>query len=393
MSPRSSMRSNNSIRLLFWLSFAAVVHLSLYPWVFRGWPSLDFPHVLAPIHPGDYMDCIANVFFYLPLGLFFFARPVPWWKRLAAAPLGFLLSYTLEILQRESVGRVSSGTDIYTNTLGMALGLLLAPVIGKILPRFRLGTLVSGSTLFLTTTFFLWQSYPFVAYLRFSKFRHILESAQRLFPSFNEAGDCLLAGAVLTMLWLSERGANLRNLFLVFGALLLSQIWRGSLGDQSFSTPATAALLLGFLWGLTLLRWGTFFPWAILLVAALAWICLRGIWPLEWRDTVSAFQWSPLSGVLDLPRNSYIRLLSGKLFLYGSAILIAIRSGIPAIIAGGAIVTLLFAIELTQRHIAGRTAETTDPVLALIAALILYSFEAKGAKPTARAPNSAARAR
>jgi glycopeptide antibiotics resistance protein len=380
------MRFDNPIRLLFWLALAAVIHLSLYPWSFRGWPRFDFPTIFWPTTAGDFVDCVANVFFYLPLGLFAFPGRAPWWRRLLLVPFGFLLSYFLEILQRESFGRVSSGTDILTNTLGTAVGAALSPLMARVLPYLRAGATVSGATIFLTVCFALGQAYPFISFLRLSKLRHLVNSARNPTLNFNEIGDGLWVALVLTMLWLSERGASLRNSFYVFLGLMGIMVWRGTISDLAFSTPMTLAVLIGFVVGLALI--GTRFPlaWTIPLLLGFVWLALRGVWPLEWRDTPIAFQWSPLSGVLDLPRNGYIRVISWKLLLYGAWILAAIRAGIPAYASGAAAVALLFAIELMQRSIAGRTAETTDPFLAFIAALVLSSLERQWAKDRATAP-------
>jgi VanZ family protein len=54
-----------------------------------------------------------------------------------------------------------------------------------------------------------------------------------------------------------------------------------------------------------------------------------------------------------------------KMFVYGSAIWLLRTSGVALTIAAVGVATALGAIEIVQRYLPGRTAEITDPLLAL----------------------------
>ena len=103
-----------------------ILYGSLYPWRFVGWPQhafLGWPHRL------DGGDALVNILLYLPLGAcayWAFAglrRPLQF-----AAPvlLAALLSTSVEVLQAFEPLRDSSAYDISTNTIGGALGMLIA---------------------------------------------------------------------------------------------------------------------------------------------------------------------------------------------------------------------------------------------------------------------------
>jgi hypothetical protein len=65
-----------------------------------------------------------------------------------------------------------------------------------------------------------------------------------------------------------------------------------------------------------------------------------------------------------------------KAFLYGSAVSLLRRSGFGYLAAGILVAALLAAIEAAQTQIAGRTADITDPILAVLMAGALYCLEA-----------------
>jgi VanZ like family/Concanavalin A-like lectin/glucanases superfamily len=80
-------------------------------------------------HWGFWQDLAVNVFGFVPVGFVFFAyfssvKPIKQ-AALAVILLGFSMSFAVEALQRLLPNRDSGMTDLFTNTAGTALGVLL----------------------------------------------------------------------------------------------------------------------------------------------------------------------------------------------------------------------------------------------------------------------------
>jgi len=116
---------------LVWL--AVIVYGSLWPW--QAWRD----HGLAPwaflVDPWPrywtWFDVFSNVFLYLPFGLLLAGnlRGAVWLVVLASTLMGASLSGLVEAAQSYLPQRIPSLLDCATNTLGSALGALLAIVV------------------------------------------------------------------------------------------------------------------------------------------------------------------------------------------------------------------------------------------------------------------------
>jgi hypothetical protein len=105
-----------------------------------------------------------------------------------------------------------------------------------------------------------------------------------------------------------------------------------------------------------------------LLLAAIA---LQGIAPFEWLPQPQPFSWIPfrssLRGSIEL---NYSALLE-KCFWYFALIWLLVRSGFGRAAATLATAGLVAVIEVLQMWLPGRSADITDPLLALGAGLLL----------------------
>jgi VanZ family protein len=135
-----------------------VLYASLTP--FSGWrdPGVD-PLAFVSAPWPRYLtafDLAINVLAYVPLG--FLAALVavrsvrPWLAAVAGIAVGFGLSLTLEVAQSYLPGRVSNNLDLMTNTLGAAVGAVLAaragssPFITRRLGHWRARLFLPGGT-------------------------------------------------------------------------------------------------------------------------------------------------------------------------------------------------------------------------------------------------------
>jgi hypothetical protein len=72
-------------------------------------------------------------------------------------------------------------------------------------------------------------------------------------------------------------------------------------------------------------------------------------------------------------------VVAGKFFLYGSSVWMLREAGVPLWGSAGMVALLLSAGEATQRYLPGRVAESTDPLLALLAGWLVAGTERAGA--------------
>src|SRR6185436_11310914 len=107
---------------------AVIIYGSLYPFHFREISGLgDACRALwktwrGPFGRGDF---VANVLLYMPYGCFWFQalQRVPVTARAGLVVLsGLALSLGMELLQFYEPGRISALSDVYSNTIGVALG-------------------------------------------------------------------------------------------------------------------------------------------------------------------------------------------------------------------------------------------------------------------------------
>ncbi|MGD0577808.1 MAG: VanZ family protein, partial [Bryobacteraceae bacterium] len=123
---------------------------------------------------------------------------------------------------------------------------------------------------------------------------------------------------------------------------------------------------------------------ALLLASGLV---VDGLRPWHFVNRTSGFEWVPFAALLDIQWTSALLILFRKAAVYGTAVWAIARAGIG--IPGSAVLVsvLLGSLEAAQMFLPGRTAETTDPALALILGLILLRLDHKyGADPGAGTP-------
>ena len=115
------------------------------------------------------------------------------------------------------------------------------------------------------------------------------------------------------------------------------------------------------------------FPMAA--IGLLIWLAVDELRPFQFRGPPQPFSWIPFESWFVGALESYYGTFFGKLFFYTAILWAERRSGmrwIWALVAPGAI---LFAGELAQRYLPGRTPEITDVVLLLAGAVLLNLAE------------------
>jgi membrane associated rhomboid family serine protease len=113
-----------------------------------------------------------------------------------------------------------------------------------------------------------------------------------------------------------------------------------------------------------------------------AMIALRGVLPHD-SSYHQAFEWTPFRPVLEGDWHTGALAMLAKTILYGSCSWLLHRDGVfserQAICAT---VLFLIGLEVLQTGISGRTPESTDPVVALLAGICLHGIPAWNAAST-----------
>jgi len=363
------------LRRLFLLVAALILYGSLFPWVFHPLsPYLNIGQQIRASWPREvdrwlFKDALLNVAIYIPLGVcgglaFSRSRRQSW-----AVPIlsGIALSAAVEYLQLYTYTRVASAFDLLTNVIGTVLGTIIAHRV-RIEWRQRPRLRSRPDELLVLVLFGFWQLYPFFPVHGRTALRANLAGLSHF--------DSLTFLTVFAG-WLSA-GVAARTL------LPGRRIWwlavilpiKPLIINHTLSGAEVAGAVL------TLVILSVKVPqMKIVAVIAAAVVFLREILPLSFSSTAVPFNWIPLQGTL----GSYEWLAASgilvtKLFLTTVVIWLFWRSGVSLTVATGTMAVALFALELLQTHLPGRTPESTDALLALAGGLALRFVDRRRAR-------------
>jgi VanZ family protein len=380
------------VKKLFFLCVFVIVYFTLYPWTFV--PFHGHSTILEGVQPlvgkRDYLDMVVNLCFYLPLGVL---GALGWWKGsstagrwVALAAFGAALSFTLETIQAWVPGRDSSLLDILTNTIGTIAGARLGVAIAKRLPsdpRWRLASPRWPMPAVLIAAWLLSQWFPFLPILHISLFSESLHALMRVSSlGWIDLADAFVAALLIGSLLREALTSSAYRLALAGACLALPARLFIVVGAAPW--PLAVAFAVGLLVSdLALARWhaGT----RLLAAAAVLLIAVRELDPFHFADTAGPFYWIPFNAFLEATRDSAIRVTSGKFFLYGATVWMVREAGVSLGIAASGVGGLLIAGECAQRYLPGRVAESTDPILAVIAACVIVWLKDRPPAP-ARLP-------
>jgi VanZ family protein len=376
-----------------------IVYGSLFPFHFAVRPEIPDPlwsvlHNWPTIDRYFYGDVIVNLLLYMPLGVLAFV----WLRgRLPALPAaalalagGALLSGSMEFLQGFDRPREPSPLDLLNNTVGTAVGIALARTYQSSLaglsrrPALRAALRPSGAWLLLL----FWaaaQTSPFFPSLGLFALRHKLFALANL-EAFHWTDALTIAVHCLVVACLLEAiaGPQAARRLLPFVLLLLPA--KILIQDRN---PAPAELLGAVL---AILVWGYGFWRYRNRTIVIAWLSVaalivRGLAPYRFQAAAGPFSWVPFGATLSYVYATAMQPILEKGFLYGAGIWLFWAAGRRHLAPAIGVATLLAAIECIQRYLPGRTAEITDPLYALLLAMVLQGLDTI-AKRRREHPNS-----
>lgn len=306
-------------------------------------------------------DIIVNVAIYVPVGMFGFLA----FRRFRyAGPIlaGTVLSGCIEMTQLYTPNRQCSTVDLVTNIGGSILGVLVGILFERTAGSVRVDVF-GGRDRAALALLFCW-----VAAMLFPLF------PDTSLPDWGHKFRIFAHGPWMSPVPLVSAAAS----WFAAGLLLRSGVlrWGTGLAVSLFLVPAQLFILtrqplpvqmVGAVAGVALFAFARRLGPSIAAWGFVAVLLIRGLVPFHLSAQAQTFDWIPFEGFLNTDWQYAIQLFLEKLFYYGTAIWLLRQAGFRWLIATAWVCGVLATIEIVQIHLPGRTAEITDPLLALLA--------------------------
>lgn len=370
---------------------------SLYPFHFAAdphWPQEAAALLTAPLWPMGRGDLVGNVLLFAPYGLVAALSSAPQrrcYSRLGLLlALGALLALGLQIVQLWVPGRVAALNDVIANVAGMLLGVAIAVPAHRLMPALARHSAGKGagkgagkeagkgaanvipSALLPAALMLLWLGYQWFPLVPTLDLQNMVNAVKPLLraPRIDAVRTLHLALAWLAfcMLWDLSTSGRVRAWTMAIAACAI-------VGAKLFITGGSVspANAIGLALALACLPWRHHrFALPALTMAMVVSLFASGLTPFTPLAQAQPFHWVPFSGMLEGSMGVNLLNLLEKCFFYGALIvLISARGGQP--LAAASLVALcLCLIEAAQMFLPQRTAESTDPVLALLLGLVAW---------------------
>jgi VanZ family protein len=349
---------------LFLLSVAAVVYGSLYPFDFGSASRQEIVgELLASLRQRPSRgDVLANLILYLPIGLFWalaFPNRGVLVRVVLGTVVGTALSVAVEVMQVFDRSRNPSLYDIGFNTMSAAAGALAGHFIGHASlgkGRFRLADPAGA---LLAACWLAYRLYPYVPTLDWKNVKNAVKPLLTLnLPTIDTSRHLAAWLAFAAIAAANRGGSGLAPLALVGGGVILV---RPFLVGRSLQLYEVVGLLLALVLCVPLAR-----RHVLLGVLLLATIVLDGIAPFTFGAASNSFHFVPFIGFVAGNIVVAVQAVLQKVFLYGAAIWLLHRGGWRLVNATALVAASLLAIEIAQIVLPNRTAEVTDPLIAVL---------------------------
>jgi VanZ family protein len=290
--------------------------------------------------------------------------------------LGIVLAVALQMVQLWLPDRLPALWDAVLNVPGIALGLAL----GILFERSRLGgshpTLRTAmlAPMVLALLWIAYQWFPLVPTIDLQTIRSaikplLLEPRLDAVRVFHD----LVAWLAFFRLLAFTPARRLAPLWLAAGAILILLAQPLFVGN-TISANNVAGLAFALVCMPVL---GKHYASPLIVAGVFVSLLLSGLRPFELALVPNTFQWIPFSGFLGGSMATNALSLLHKCFFYGAAIYLLRDCGSRPLASAVTVAVWLAIIEGLQVWIVGRTAEITDPLLALMLAWTIRRLESE----------------
>lgn len=367
--------------MLLFLVAGLITYGSLYPFEFSqaGVDQAAIDAFLASwTAPSSRGDILGNIVLFIPFGLLGMLALPPRDSRIARflllLVLGFVLAAGVQVIQLYVPTRSPALVDVIWNMVGLMIGALPA-IPARVQAMVAGQRLISAATLpFLLVGCWIGSLLvPFVPSIDFQLWKDsvkpLLFDPAFEIDAFVRDFPAWLAAACLGALVVGERWLPVKFTLVVLATLGLKiVIVKNDLDFTDVAAAAAAILTFG-----VLIR---YLPRRELVVAALllAGHVYLGLSPFEARVGAPEFAWIPFQGALSGSMFINASVIAYKVFFYGALVWQLLRGGLGYLLS--AIIAILAAgvVEFGQLHMGHGTPEITDPILAILAAVIIAAL-------------------
>lgn len=371
------------MRALLLLIAVLIGYGSLYPFDFTA--NGDWQREMAALFTDPELrmsrgDLVGNLLLFAPYGfvasVLGHAQP----RRASLAlllVLGLLLALVLQLVQLWLPSRVAAMSDVAVNLAGMLLGVAAAGVARRLAPAMT-GSAVHGHaprTHVPAVLMLLWLCYQWFPLVPTLDLQNIINALKPLIHSprldIVRTLHTALAWCAFFTLW--ELSALKQVPRPALAALALCAVGAKVLIVGAAISPANLAGLGIALACLPWLQRAAALP--VLAAAMFVSLIASGLAPFTTPGLPQAFHWIPFTGFLEGSMSANVLSLLEKIYFYGALIvLISSRGGRP-LSAAIMVAACLGAIEAAQVFIPSHTAESTDPILALLIGMAIRFTE------------------
>jgi VanZ family protein len=359
--------SRRAYAIVFLLVVGFILYGSLYPFQFHAHPAETdpFAYLLSTWRDWDRRgDLVANILLYIPFGFFgvcAFGR----WAALPILLAAAVLATGVELGQFHDQGRVTSMGDVYADTIGGGVGVIvaLAAGAGRRWPLLQ-ELWEDPPAAFVLFMWFGYRLYPYVPvstvhkYLRaFAPF--VMGPPLAPIELFRFIVAWTGIGAILNALYGFRRAWILLVLLIVtefVGRILIIDATLQPADVLGAGLALAIAPLLPREGGPRL---------AIVAFAFAGMIVVARLAPFVFSAAPGAFGWVPFVSFLRGSIGVAIQAFCEKFFKYGGLIWLLRHAGLRTVYATILTAALLFVTSLAEIHLPGRSAEVTDAVMAL----------------------------
>lgn len=360
------------MRTLLLLVAALITYGSLYPFHFAVNQNLSHEAAALFAMPTLHMrrgDLVGNLLLFAPFGLIA-ALHVDTRRPLRAAgtlalllAAGLLLALALQIAQLWVPGRVPELNDVLANAAGMLLGVLAGWMGRRLFPN---ATVHLPHALAPAVLMLLWLGYQWFPLVPTLDLQNVINAIKPLLrtPQVDvlRALHTALAWLAFFKLWDIAAGKHTPTLVMAAAALA---ILGAKLFIASASISPANAIGLGF--ALACLPWRQHsMTLPALIIAMFVSLLASGLAPFDPLSHAQTFHWVPFTGMLEGSMGINLLNFLEKCFIYGALIVLINGKGGRPLAAAIMLAIVLGMIEAAQLFLPGRTAESTDPVLALV---------------------------
>lgn len=371
-----------TLAFLLALTCTLIIYGTLYSFNFSASPYQGdtFSVLMTSLEsrPG-HGDILSNVVLFLPFGFFsmqcLMLKSPRLIRLLLVVTLGTALSLTIECVQIYLPSRVTSVYDIALN----AFGTLSGAFIGWLNWREQLSRLQDSGrqvAMFPLLVLAAWLGYRLFPYAPTIDFQHFKNALKPILSADLPPLDMLRHFIVTLVVGRLLQGlatpnlARLGVIVIALGAIAAKPF----IVTKSIQPAELAGVIAGVaVWVFILSRWHR--NTAIVAILLVVQVVIQGMSPWSFSLEPKFISFVPFIGFEGGSMSVNLQAFLEKVFLYGALIWLLVETGRRLFVSLTLSVVILTAVELMQMFLVNRTSEITDPMLALILGMSMYSLD------------------